>query len=375
MRNAMLAFMLALSASCATSQTPPTETAVNGYAQVLERVDRNVHVMRQALPNFAGVVGNVVIIEQARGFVIVDSGSSRGDGEAVVEAIRSINARKPVTAIVITHWHNDHPLGLPALAAAWPQAEIIAVENTHIRLEDGQTNVPMAPDAAWDAQRVQTLEGYLPGIRESINDQSLSQAERDGWARAAAAIPLRVTRAPGTHVVLPTRTFTDRLVLDDPRVPVEVRFEGRANTDGDALIWLPRQRIVATGDIVVAPVPYNFSIYPSDNIQTLQRLQDMNYAVLIPGHGEVQRDRAFVDLLIAFNRDVRDQVAALVREGRTLEEINAQLTMPEYAQRFAGDDAWVRLWFRNYSLEPLIASANTEARGEPLGNPLRRATN
>lgn len=367
--NNTLAFIAALSllclSACASSGAVPEHDAApqNGYLQIVERIDRRVHVMRQAEANFAGVVGNVTIIEQAHGIVLIDSGSSRGDGDRVVAAVRRISA-KPVTAVIITHWHNDHPLGLPAIVAAWPRVEIIATEITRQRLEEGQTGVPLARDPAWEATRTTQLQGYVSTMEARASDATLAPEVRAGWARVLPSLPVRIADVPGTYVILPTRTFVDRLTLDDPDVPVEVSFQGRANTDGDAIIWLPRQRILIAGDAVVAPVPYLFAVHTAENIATLERLRALHHRVLIPGHGEVQHDGAFLDLLIDFTRYIQAEVTPLAQQGLTLEEVTARVNADQYAQRFVGDDPWLRYWFGRYSLEPLIESTYREAKGE-----------
>lgn len=363
MQRRLLAVAMVL-ALCGCTTVPPPNEAINPFLQIAEPVANGVTVLRQAQPNYAGVVGNVTIIEQSQGVVLVDSGSSYGDGARVAAAVRRITS-KPVTAVVVTHWHNDHPLGLAAILYAWPAAEIISTEAARADLENGRTAVPIEAGPAWETQRREQLRGYVAEVEPLTRDQSLSQQEREGWTRALSALSIREGDVGGTRLVLPTRTFTDRLVLDDRRTPIEVRFEGRANTNGDAIVWLPRQRVLIAGDTVVWPVPYNFAMYPSDNIATLQRLRAYDYAALIPGHGEVQRDKAYLDLLIEFTRTVRDEVARRARDGATVEQITEQLTLDAYVQRFADDDPWTRYWFDSYSRAPLIQSAYQEARGEP----------
>ena len=351
---------------CATPEQASENPPVDGFVQIVEPVVQGVHLMRQAQVNYAGVVGNVTIIEQDDNIVLVDTGSSYGDGARVVQAVRRLS-NKPVTAVIITHWHNDHPLGLPAIVEAWPNVEIIATQFTRDSLAGGLTTAPIgARDTAWEARRVEQLQGYVGQMQQSASEAT-TDAERAGYERARTAQPIRAGDAPGTYVIVPTRIVTDRLVLDDPRRPIEVSFEGRANTDGDAITWLPRQRILIAGDTVVWPIPYNFSIHVAENIATLERLQARTYAVLIPGHGEMQRSHAYVDLLIAFSRDVRTAVAALAANA-TVEEVTAQVSAQEsvaaYEQRFAGDDPWSRYWYGRYARDPLIASAYAEARGE-----------
>lgn len=354
---------------CASAPEAPSVSPVpeNGYLPVVERVADNVHVVRQSMPNFAGVVGNVAIIEQSNSIVLVDSGVSHGWGVRVVEAVRRIS-RKPVSAVVITHWHGDHPLGLTAIREAWPDVEIISTAATRDRITTEDNGVPRVPrqrDLGYEAQRVATLEGYTEGVLATANDASLSPEERAGWARAASALPIRAADVPGTYVIVPERTFTDSLTLPDRLTPVEIRFEGRANTEGDAIVWLPRQRVLIAGDIVVSPIPYMFNVNPGDNIATLERLRAYDFAVVVPGHGEAMRDKAYIDQLIAFMRDVRAQTAALAAQGLSLEDTTARVQLEAHARAFAGDDAWLRVWFRDYAANPLIESAYQEANGAP----------
>lgn len=364
----ILAASLLLLGCASAPETPPIgPVPENGYLPVVERVADNVHVVRQSLPNFAGVVGNVAIIEQSDSIVLVDSGVSHGWGVRVVEAVRRIS-RKPVSAVVITHWHGDHPLGLTAIREAWPDVEIISTVATRDRISTEDNGVPAVPrqrDLEYEAQRVATLEGYAEGVLATANDASLSAEERAGWARARSALPIRAADVPGTYVIVPNRTFTDSLTLPDRQTPVEIRFEGRANTEGDAIVWLPHQRVLIAGDIVVWPIPYNFNIQVEDNIRTLERLRAYDFATVVPGHGVVLRDKTYLDRLIAFNRDVQTQTAALAAQGLSLEDVTARVELETHARAFAGDDPWLRVWFRDYAANPLIESAYQEANGAP----------
>src|SRR3954453_4151160 len=90
-----------------------------------ERVAPHIWVMRQPDRLWAAVIGNVEIIEQSDGVVLMDSGGSIADGRGVVRAVKRLTP-KPIKAVGITHWHNDHPLGIPAILEAFPEARIIA---------------------------------------------------------------------------------------------------------------------------------------------------------------------------------------------------------------------------------------------------------
>ena len=317
----------------------------------------------------SGVVGNVTIIEQSRGIVLVDSGSTHGDGQRVVDSVRRITS-KPVTTVIITHWHNDHPLGISAIREAWPNIEIIATETTHDDLV--RTTVPDHRDPSWEARRIETLtHAYVDQIQPQVNNQSLSPEEHAGWANALHALSIRAADTPGTYVVAPTRTFRDSLTLPDATAPIQITFSGRAHTAGDAEVWLPRQRVLVAGDTVVWPIPYFFNAYPAESIAVLQGLRARDFAVLLPGHGEPQRDKTFLDLLIRFIGDVRTHVSAAVARGETLEAITGHMhtELAPYAPQFAGENRWYRYWFEQYALDPMVEDAYHEAKGEPLGPP------
>jgi glyoxylase-like metal-dependent hydrolase (beta-lactamase superfamily II) len=116
-------------------------------------------------------------------------------------------------------------------------------------------------------------------------DPTLPAKLRDGWARAARAGPGMVA-GYADMAVYPRRPDLHRPPVDPGReAPVEVMFLGRGNTDGDAVVWAPRQRVLASGDLVVAPIPYAAHTYPGEWIATLKRLEAFDFAWLVPGHG------------------------------------------------------------------------------------------
>ena len=338
------------------------------YFQRLERVAPRVHVLRQPGGFHLNGIGNVLIVEQSDGVVLVDSGASKGVGMRVVEAVKRLTV-KPVKAVVITHWHNDHSLGLPAILEAWPRARVIAGRRTVERIKGGAMQaVPFAPSTDYDTKRRAQLQGYIGTLGPNMTDAKLTESERRGWRESLAVMPARMDEAPGTYVVTPTEAVDDRLVIEDPLAPVEVLFLGRANTDGDVEVWLPKQRVVATGDVVTGPAPYEFNVYPSESVAVLRKLKALPFVALVPGHGPVQRDRHGLDLLIGFNEAVIAYVGPRAKT-MTLEEASKGLDVEPYRLAIAGKDPWTRSWFDQYALTPLVDSVYREARGEPLGPP------
>jgi glyoxylase-like metal-dependent hydrolase (beta-lactamase superfamily II) len=310
-------------------------------------------------------IGNVTIIEQSDGLVLVDTGGSPGSARRIAAEIRRLS-RKPVKAVVITHWHGDHPQGLSEILKAWPKARTIATRATQAHLSDRKTmNTPATFDAAADEALYKRGQGFI-AYSLRMADQAAEPADKAGWFAAARLFTQYAEDMRGAVTIPTTEAFDEGLDLPDTRTPIEVRFLGRANTDGDAVVWLPAQKVLISGDVVVAPFPFGFGSYPADWLRTLERLRAYNFEVLVPGHGLPQRDRAYLDRLGAAIAEVRGKVAPLAAQGLSLEDVRKGVDFADQAKAFVGDDPWLRRWFREYWIGPFVASAYKEARQEPI---------
>ncbi len=338
-----------------------------GHLMDPERVTERVHVMRQPDRIWSAVIGNVVIVEQSDGVVLIDSGGTLADGRQVASAVARLTS-KPIKAVAITHWHNDHPLGVRGILASWPRARIIATEAAKTRMiEVMGRNVGVGRnDPKLDTARLDSGNARIAEYEANARDPKLSEEERREFAADARYMKERLAEQMGSYVVLPTETFRGRLTIANSQAPVELLVLGRANTDGDLVAWMPRQKVVATGDAVVAPTPYGFNSYPADWIAMLEKIKALDFARLIPGHGAVQSDRNYLDRLIGSLKDVRAQVAPLAAQGLTLEAVQAKVDYSRQIRLFAGESAWARRWFEGYWLEPITSSAYREAKGLPI---------
>jgi glyoxylase-like metal-dependent hydrolase (beta-lactamase superfamily II) len=190
-----------------------------------------------------------------------------------------------------------------------------------------------------------------------------TEEERAGWR--AALIDNRAIRfadVSGTHLLLPKRTFVDTLTLADPVAPIELRFLGRANTTGDIVAWLPQQKVLVAGDIVVEPVPFMINVFPTDLEATLSKMHSIPFEILIPGHGVPQRDHELLNRLSDLMRDAIAQVGPLARAGVPVDSVAHRTNFSRHKPLFAGTDPWLGYWFDGYTIAPLIESVYNEVR-------------
>lgn len=354
---AMLGAILALGGPLAAAAQAPAPLPADVFARRTVAVTDRVHLIYKPAVTDPPFEGNVVVIEQSQGLVVVDAGGSPVSGRNVVAQIRKIS-KKPVRWLIYTHYHGDHNLGAGAFRAAWPKVRILSTAATRANM----TGPPMDYVKTY-AKSYGDMAAYAA---TQARDEHLPQALRDGWARTAAAGPGMVTGYSDMSVYPADQTFTDRVSIPDRAAPAEVMFLGRGNTDGDAVVWAPKQRVLASGDLVVAPIPYAAHTYPGEWIATLKRLEAIDFAYLVPGHGPVETDRTYVDKLIAALGDVRAQVAPLAKADVPLDEVRKRIDLKPLRGAFAGDDPWLGFLFGAVFAGDLVSNAYKEARGEAV---------
>lgn len=352
---------LALSAAAIAE---PRRDPSDGRLQAPEKVAPNVWVMRQPDRLWAAVIGNVEIIEQSDGVVLIDSGGSIADGRDVVAAVRRLTS-KPIKAVAITHWHNDHPLGIPAILERFPQARIIASAATAEYMTCELKTGIGKPDAELDKARLGRSNDTIKEFNAEASKAGNSIALRKQYAIEARWIAQRIRRQMGNYVVMPTETFIDRLSIPDRTAPVELRFLGLGNTHGDLIAWLPRQKLVAAGDIAVLPTPYGFTNPIAPWLAVLGRLQQLPFTILVPGHGKVQHGRAYLATLAWSMKDIRARARAAAAAGLTKDKAWAQFDQKPHQARFHATDDWMKLWLEGYWLKGMFETAYDEAKGTP----------
>ena len=223
------------------------------------------------------------------GVLLVDSGSFAQLTDRIVAALRPITD-KPVRFLINTHLHSDHVAGNENFGRMG--ALILGPEELRRRL--------LNPDPA----------------------------------------PNGAPTPPAPALALPMVTYRGRLPFHMNGEDVEAIHVPRAHTDGDTLLRFPAADVIMTGDI------FRNLGYPDMNLASGGSLQGMLDGLgviiglagpntrVVPGHGAITdraRVIAFRDMLLA----LRDRVATLMQQGKTVDEIVAARPNADYDQRLA----------------------------------------
>ena len=361
MRAVSIMFAAFVSTAAIAQSSGPVDIA----PFVAREVGPKVHLLTTPDDYYGPAIGNVILVEQRDGFLVVDSGLNAGNGRAVVRYAKSL-ANKPIKAVMITHWHNDHPQGVSAIRDAYPKVRIIATRGTEAGMLGPEAfDIGYAPAPRWDEAMAKLTAKAKGDLQKLLDDPSTAADRKERIRKAIPQFDSVLRDFRGSYIVPPTETFEKRLVIDDADFPVQILYLGRANTEGDALAWLPKQKILITGDIVVAPTPFGFGSFPADWIETIGKIKAMGFTTLVPGHGLPQTDTAYLDKLIASISDVRAQVGPLARSGMPIEEVRKKVDFSKSIALFGGSERLKRM-AEGLFFDPMVLNAYHEAKGEPI---------
>lgn len=347
-RLAALASLIAASASL-------TASAQGAHELQVTQLKPDVYFLQRPNAMRMPVEGNILVIVNADDVVVVDAGGHPVTAENAIRRIREITP-KPVSVLINTHWHGDHNYGNQTYRQHFPGVRIIGHENTY-------RGIMMPLNVEQTGNIAQTFDENITALRDmkakgDWNERRELMLKDLEFLRGAGAREIRLSP--------PDLTFTDSIVLRRGEREIHVRFLGRANTDGDAIVWLPKERIVATGDIVVHPTPYGFGSYPRDWIETLGKIRAMPWEVLVPGHGELQRDPRYLLLLERTLASLREQASAAVAKGLDLEGFRKSLDVSSFESDFVQSDPLKKRLLDAFWITPITKSAWLEASGKPI---------
>ena len=261
------------------------------------------------------VNSNAAVILTNDGVVVVDSHSKPSAARALYTEIQGI-AKKPVRKIINTHFHWDHWQGNEVYAAANPGLEIVTSQRTRENLTRPDAGVGGIP---FIEKQLAALPAEIEKLKNDIMGASNPEmkARLEGSLQQAEAYLQELKQLKPT---LPTRTVSTTVTLNEGGREIQLQLLGRGHTDGDLYVYLPREKVVATGDAVIDWMPFLNDGYPEEWVQTLSALEKLDFTHMIVGHGEV----AAKDHLAFFRGYLVDLIAAVKKaagEGATLDEM------------------------------------------------------
>ena len=228
-------------------------------------------------PNTGIIIGDDAVL-------VADTQATPAMAQDVIRRIREVTD-KPIKYVVLTHYHAVRVLG----ASAYQPQQILASQDTYdLIVERGEQD--KASEIGRFPRLFSNVESVPPGMT---------------W---------------------PTMTFTGKMTLWLGKLEVQLLQLGRGHTKGDTVVWLPKDRVLLSGDLVeFDATPYAGDAYFKDWPQTLENVAALKPLALVPGRGPAllgeEQVAAGLKGTGGFIADVRASVEAGVAAGKDLNAV------------------------------------------------------
>ena len=181
----------------------------------------------------------------------------------------------------------------------------------YVVLENGQGHAALG-SGYWQEQGVPVI-AHVDAAREIENNAA------DLIERSRARIK---EQAEGTRVVMPDKTFTDQMVIEMGGERIELLNLGPAHSPGDIVVWLPKKRLVISGDMAFHQrlLPIFEHTDTAAWIRSWDNFAALDAQYVIPGHGAPTNMAEVTRYTRDYLVDLRAKVAAVIDRGDSLQE-------------------------------------------------------
>jgi glyoxylase-like metal-dependent hydrolase (beta-lactamase superfamily II) len=316
-RLAFLVVALGLAAARFAAQAPPPAAAYR-FTEVAPGI-------YSALGTGALNVGsNSAVIVNDADVLIVDSHISPESARAMAREIKSISD-KPVKFLINTHFHYDHVNGNQVFA---PTTDIIGHDYTRRRLTGDILQRGMFAD-------------LMSGLPKQLEDlRARAAAEPDPAAKSRLEQQLRTQTAFAgqlreTTPTAPNLTIDDRMTLYRGGREIQLLYLGRGHTGGDLVVYLPKERVLCSGDLLVNQIANLVDGYVDEWPATIEKLRPLDFVDVIPGHGEPFKGKDRIDWFQAYLRDIWQQTTKLHDAKVPAADAARQIDMTSHKAHYA----------------------------------------
>lgn len=243
-------------------------------------------------------------------YVIVSDANYPWGAHEIIQEIRK-TTKKPIRYVFNTHYHHDHTFGNGVFVDSG--AAIISTKETAAEMRTlGQREW----DQGWGGRNMKEYKREFPSL-----------------------------------------TFDQRLVFDDGTHRVELIKMGPAHTLGDGVAYLPKEKILVTGDLCVNGNPWGNNVADPNVdydkwLTVLDTLASWDIKMVVPGHGEIGTVQTLKSQR-AFLADMLAQVRCGIQTGKSKEELVKEIDLskhPVYGQNKVSIERAIRAMYDRLKL-------------------------
>jgi cyclase len=235
---------------------------------------------------------NCTIILTQEGVVLIDSGNTPVDSQAVMKAVKQLTSQ-PVRFLINTEPHTDHTTGHFVFS---PPAVIIAAA------------------------------GAGESMRKAYNPERMQEMMADPGVLGAAA--------KGYRMIAPQIEYQQKMNLRLGERSFELYYLKNVHSEADTAIWLPKERVLFSAASVSVKRFSNFRPFVNvpDTLAAIKMMKALSPEIVIPGHGDPGTVKLLDDMERYYN-SLLERVGQMVKQGKSLDEIKKEL-------RVSGTEDW-----------------------------------
>jgi len=285
-----------------------------------------------------GTFGNGAFIVNSDGVIVIDTQARPSWARDLMAEIKKVTD-KTVTTVVNTHFHGDHTNGNMAYVAAYgPSLTIIGQENMKADLlTKGAQSLTTSRDTSVP-QGIARMQQQLADGKDAQGN-ALTPEARQQLQTQLDTQKSYLEELKQVQITPPTKTYDREMTLSSGGRTIRLIHVGNAHTRGDTIVFLPKEKVVITGDLVTNGIPVMRNAFPAEWINTLDAMDKLDFDTAVPGHGDVQRGKAQLEKLIAYMRDMVAGVKNCVAKGMTIEQTEAAVDLSKHKSDFPNFDA------------------------------------
>jgi cyclase len=235
---------------------------------------------------------NCGIVVTSEGVVLIDSGHNPTDSHAILAAVKKLTPL-PVRLLIDTEPHPDHTTGHFVFS---PPAVIVAAAGAGDSMRGRERE---------DPKRIEKLAATSPEMRDAL---------------------------AGYRFVPPHVEYQQKATLHVGERTFELMYLKGVHSEADTAIWLPQERVLFSASGIVHDqinILRPFVTIP-DILAAAKMLKALNPEHVIPGHGQPGTVKIFEDTE-KYYALLLERVGAAMKEGKSLDQIQKDVKMPEYA--------------------------------------------
>jgi glyoxylase-like metal-dependent hydrolase (beta-lactamase superfamily II) len=276
--------------------------------------------------------GNTGVVVGDNDVFVIDACYLPSRARADISLIRSVT-KKPVKYLGITHWHMDHNNGIVAYTDSFPGVQVISERKNaeYISINSSWWGKSSVKENSAKRNAIHDLEKELKFGKDTSTRIAFSNDEIIKRKKIIEQRKNELLELSTLKVIPPNKLFDKQLTVDLGNRKIVVKDWGKANSVHDVTYYLPKEKILFAGDIIVQiPIPFTFESWPTSWIDVIEEIEKMPLNAIVTGHGPVLTDLSYTKLLREFFGAAISKVNKALAEGLTLNQLKASADFSEF---------------------------------------------